>query len=1626
MLRLTGSVPAALTRATLIDHPGDAAREANEPLTVTLVLERDHERAFTRYLHELYRPGSPEYHHFLTQRAIADRFGPSRAEYSGVVAYLRDRGFKLLKGSANRLTVTMRGTRALTERAFDVAIRDYRLDHRRFHANSADPALPASIAPHVQAIVGLSDLARPWRVGTAGEAIWSNIPPQGQFLISCFSPALAESIKNLKIEEAPGLAAAIEAVTAPVACELNMIAAYAASYGAFPDPTPGTGQTIGLLEFDNFHPSDVQDYLDLMGVGGQFSQLSEVDVGAGAGPPGPGESEVLLDADIAMSLAPGAHVAVYDGSFQGAGSFQAMFNAMINGGVNVISNSWAACENQESTADVQSLNSVLANAAAAGITVISGSGDDGSTCLDGAANTAAVPADSPNVTTVGGTTATPTVAGAYQSEQWWDGTSHTPPTGQGGFGVSKFFGVPSYQASLTSATGRSVPDVVAPADPAEGWTLCQADHGGCPAPFLFGGTSAAAPVFASLIAVLNQELGHNLGFLNPALYSLAGSSAFHSAASMGSDFAHVGLGSPNVNELRRLLAGGTTGGVDMAHSGIVVPPIPVTADGHSAMPVSVTLLDNNFYTVSGQSVTLSANSGSHALITTVRGTTDLDSGAALFEVTDTVPETVTLTASTSAGALPGTATVSFVSPPAASGGISASPTTVTADGVSTTGITVTLKDANGNPSPYKVVGLAQGNGGSQISAATATTDSTGTVNFTATDDLAQTVTYTATDITDGNLPVPGSAQVQFTNAPATPPCNVGLGTAAAGYAVSTFASGFAYNGGLCFGPIGLTFDPQGNLLVADNFTGLLYQFSPQGGSADPGRVIGNPFNGAGLNGLVFGKDGSLYATGRAGPVCVIVNAVVQIDPQTGQITRYLNAPGCPTGIAVDPLSGDLFISGYGGIFRLSNFATGAGTLINYSTVGADGMTFAPDGTLYASDNGSGVVYSITGTNSATPGVATAIASVPGADGITLVTNPGNAALPYVVVNSNAGDIVKIDQTTSPATVTTIYSGGSRGDFVTVGPDACMYAIQTDRVIKITNADGSCSFQPIAVAPAVALTPAVVAPDPTQGSSITLTAQLQNMANPAGVPVQLLVTGANPKVYAGATDANGRVSFTLTGVEPGEDRATAVISSNGTALPSNAVQVQWLAGPHTTFIGLNQNPDSDTAGTPITLTGTLVDVSASPAAALSSQTIEFTLDGQSCSAATDGTGTGSCAVTPTTSGVATLNAAFVGGTAYMAAQATRRIDVQVAAPAVSIAVNPTPIVVGSNATLTWSSANATSCTASGAWSGTQATSGSQTVSPAVAGSDTYTLSCTGAGGTASASTVLAATAPPPTATIGVTPTSIAVGGSATLTWSSTNASACTASGAWSGTQATSGSQTVSPSVTGSDTYTLSCTGTGGTASASAVLAATLVSVTVAAHSGGGGTMSIPVLVLLGGLVVLRWLARRDSAGVRRSMLMVLMLVAGGSTGVAHAASQVLLDRLYLGVRVGAMPLSINAGSIDARLAASGFGSVTAQQNTSGTGETLYLGVQLSRYNAFEIAYTNRESQVASLAGTLGSVTDLPALLSTAAGSLRGYGNIFSASYRARIHLLNRLYLDPRVGAFYWSTRERILGPGTSFT
>jgi len=152
------------------------------------------------------------------------------------------------------------------------------------------------------------------------------------------------------------------------------------------------------------------------------------------------------------------------------------------------------------------------------------------------------------------------------------------------------------------------------------------------------------------------------------------------------------------------------------------------------------------------------------------------------------------------------------------------------------------------------------------------------------------------------------------------------------------------------------------------------------------------------------------------------------------------------------------------------------------------------------------------------------------------------------------------------------------------------------------------------------------------------------------------------------------------------------------------------------------------------------------------------------------------------------------------------------PGVSISASPMVVPAQGSSTLTWSSTNATSCTASRAWSGSQAIAGTASTG-ALSQDSTFTLTCTGAGGATSASvTVTVGALPPPTVAISASPTSVAYGVSSTVTWSSTNATSCTASGAWSGAQATAGSVSTG-ALTANRTYTITCNGAGGSASQS---------------------------------------------------------------------------------------------------------------------------------------------------------------------------------------------------------------------
>ena len=148
------------------------------------------------------------------------------------------------------------------------------------------------------------------------------------------------------------------------------------------------------------------------------------------------------------------------------------------------------------------------------------------------------------------------------------------------------------------------------------------------------------------------------------------------------------------------------------------------------------------------------------------------------------------------------------------------------------------------------------------------------------------------------------------------------------------------------------------------------------------------------------------------------------------------------------------------------------------------------------------------------------------------------------------------------------------------------------------------------------------------------------------------------------------------------------------------------------------------------------------------------------------------------------------------------------PTLTLSANPTSVAMGGSTTLTWSSTDATGCTGSGDWSGSVAASGSTTINN-LTSNKTFSAQCTGPGGTSASQsvTVTVQSVPAATATLSANPTTVNSGGSTTLTWSSTNATSCTATGGWTGAKATSGNETFS-NLTANTMYSLQCSGTGG--------------------------------------------------------------------------------------------------------------------------------------------------------------------------------------------------------------------------
>jgi len=510
-VRLPGHVLDVLRQAT--QQPVAPRAVASTPVTVTVVLNHTNEAAFDAFLAAVEDPHSASFHHFATGTDLAARFGPSLTAYDAVVAYLQKSGLTLIEGSASRLTITVRGSRDQMEHAFGVQLHDFELDGRSFFASDVDPALPATIAPFVQSVSGLDNLARP-------------------------QPHTARVLASAAANLAP----------APYAPS-SIGTAY--NFAGAGSGINGAGQKVALLEYDSFTMSDVTNWIAYEGLPAALANnVSVRSMGGAITQSTGGASEILLDIDTVLGLAPGASIAVYEAPNDGSVSWATMFSTMVNEGATVISNSWGDCESYVAASVLDGIDATLKDGAARGVTAFSASGDSGNVCNGSVAGSAGVPDDAPHGVSVGGTTLSVNSGNSYAGESWWNNSGG----GAGGFSVSSHFSRPSYQDPFSSNSGRSEPDVAADADPHTGIQICQAtaSGSGCPNGYLWGGTSMAAPEWAAGVALLNQKLGHTTGNLNQALYAKAGGAGFHQPGNMSApsnDFAHLGIGSFNLGAL---------------------------------------------------------------------------------------------------------------------------------------------------------------------------------------------------------------------------------------------------------------------------------------------------------------------------------------------------------------------------------------------------------------------------------------------------------------------------------------------------------------------------------------------------------------------------------------------------------------------------------------------------------------------------------------------------------------------------------------------------------------------------------------------------------------------------------------------------------------------------------------------------------------------------------------------------------------------------------------------------------------------------------------------------------------------------------------------------------------------
>ncbi len=332
----------------------------------------------------------------------------------------------------------------------------------------------------------------------------------------------------------------------------------------------GTGQCVGLIELGGgFQFDDLSTYFGQLNIA--TPQVISVSVDGGTNSPSTPDSadgEVMLDIEVVGAIAPAAKIVVYFAPNTDQGFLDAITTAVHDSAnqPSAISISWGSAESGWTSQAMTNMDEAFQAAAAMGVTVCVASGDNGSSDgVNDGNNHVDFPASSSFALGCGGTTLQASNEQIVSETVWND----QPSGGATGGGVSNVFPLPTWQEGFgvpspsVQGGGRGVPDVSGDADPNTGYNILVDGESA-----VIGGTSAVAPLWAGLVARINQQMGKSIGFLNPLIYAQAvEASGFHDvtqgnngafSAAQGWDPC-TGLGVPDGAPLEAALTGKPAG-----------------------------------------------------------------------------------------------------------------------------------------------------------------------------------------------------------------------------------------------------------------------------------------------------------------------------------------------------------------------------------------------------------------------------------------------------------------------------------------------------------------------------------------------------------------------------------------------------------------------------------------------------------------------------------------------------------------------------------------------------------------------------------------------------------------------------------------------------------------------------------------------------------------------------------------------------------------------------------------------------------------------------------------------------------------------------------------------------------